>query len=95
MAGIDQTSISRRPEYSKSGRVAARAYWMQRNQKATPSVARIVGITIASMMPSELNRIIFSADGDRTFRIEDAFRAAAEHRRRDQGKSSVSHRMAS
>src|SRR5471030_1997651 len=33
----------------------------ERNQYATPSIARIVGITIASMMPSELNRICRSA----------------------------------
>src|ERR1700727_126552 len=56
MAGIDQTSISRRPEYSKSRRYRARMFEV-RNQKATPSVARITGITIASMMPSELSRI--------------------------------------
>src|SRR5467141_3969684 len=60
MAGIDQTSSSRRPEYSKSGKKAARLF-DARNQKATASVARIVGITIASMMPSELNRICRSA----------------------------------
>src|SRR6266480_6742338 len=60
MAGIDQTSSSRRPEYSKSGKYAAREF-DARNQKATASVARIVGITIASMMPSELNRICRSA----------------------------------
>src|SRR5438270_10773130 len=34
----------------------------ERNQKATPRVARIVGITIASMIPSELNRICRSAE---------------------------------
>src|SRR5580692_3568430 len=56
MAGIDQTSISRRPEYAKSGRYRARSF-DARNQKATPSVATITGITIASMMPSELSRI--------------------------------------
>src|ERR1700722_11396027 len=56
MAGIDQTSISRRPEYAKFGRYRARSF-DARNQKATPSVARITGITIASMMPSEFNRI--------------------------------------
>src|SRR6478609_1705810 len=60
MAGMDQTSSSRRPEYSKSGKYAAREF-DARNQKATASVARIVGITIASMMPSELNRISRSA----------------------------------
>src|ERR1700733_2620222 len=60
MAGIDQTSISRRPEYAKSGRYRARAF-DARNQKATPSVARITGITIASIMPSELSRICRSA----------------------------------
>src|SRR6266704_2533182 len=56
IAGIDQTSISRRPEYVKFGRYRARSF-DSRNQKATPSVARITGITIASMMPSELSRI--------------------------------------
>src|SRR5947208_16801847 len=60
MAGIDQTSISRRPEYVKLGRYRARSL-DARNQKATPSVARITGITIASMMPSALNRICRSA----------------------------------
>src|SRR5450432_3010179 len=60
MAGIDQTSISRRPEYAKFGRYRARSF-DARNQKATPSVARITGITIASMMPSALNRICLSA----------------------------------
>src|SRR5260370_22332375 len=60
MAGIDQTSISRRPEYVKFGRYRARSF-DARNQKATPSVARITGITIASMMPRELNRICRSA----------------------------------
>src|ERR1700721_2117951 len=60
MAGIDQTSISRRPEYAKFGRYRARSF-DARNQKATPSVARITGITIASMMPSELSRICRSA----------------------------------
>src|SRR6266702_4452300 len=60
MAGIDQTSISRRPEYRKFGRYRARSF-DARNQKATPSVARITGITIASMMPSALNRICRSA----------------------------------
>src|ERR1700733_9301882 len=56
MAGIDQTSISRRPEYAKFGRYRARSF-DARNQNATPSVARITGITIASMMPSEFSRI--------------------------------------
>src|SRR6202051_1259795 len=56
MAGIDQTSLSRRPEYAKFGRYRARSF-DARNQKATPSVARITGITIASMMPSALSRI--------------------------------------
>src|ERR1700731_498412 len=60
MAGIDQTSISRRPEYLKFGRYRARSF-DARNQKATPSVARITGITIASMMPSALSRICRSA----------------------------------
>src|SRR6266568_6338798 len=60
MAGIDQTSISRRPEYLKFGRYRARLF-DARNQKATPSVARITGITIASMMPSALSRICRSA----------------------------------
>src|SRR5882724_6178483 len=60
MAGIDQTSISRRPEYAKFGRYRARSF-DARNQNATPSVARITGITIASMMPSALNRICRSA----------------------------------
>src|ERR1700726_2701960 len=60
MAGIDQTSISRRPEYAKFGRYRARAF-DARNQKATPSVARITGTTIASMMPSALSRICRSA----------------------------------
>src|SRR3984957_4249934 len=60
MAGIDQTSISRRPEYAKSGRYRARSF-DARNQNATPHVARITGITIASMMPSEFNRICLLA----------------------------------
>src|ERR1700726_2923842 len=60
MAGIDQTSNSRRPEYEKFGRYRARSF-DARNQKATPSIARITGITIASMMPSEFNRICRSA----------------------------------
>src|SRR6266403_1309987 len=60
MAGIDQTSISRRPEYAKFGRYRARSF-DARNQKATPSVTRITGITIASMMPSALSRICRSA----------------------------------
>src|SRR5260370_25771127 len=60
MAGIEQTSISRRPEYLKFGRYRARSF-DERNQKATPSVARITGITIASMMPSEFSRISRSA----------------------------------
>src|SRR5882672_9979735 len=60
MAGIDQTSNSRRPEYTKLGRYRARSF-DARNQNATPSVATITGITIASMMPSELSRICRSA----------------------------------
>src|ERR1700685_471534 len=60
MAGIDQTSISRRPEYAKFGRESARSFDL-RNQNATPSVARSTGITIASMMPSALSRISRSA----------------------------------
>src|ERR1700722_19183391 len=60
IAGIDQTSISRRPEYAKFGRYRARSF-DARNQKATPSVATITGITIASMMPSALRRICRSA----------------------------------
>src|ERR1700682_3575825 len=60
MAGIDQTSISRRPEYAKFGRYRARSF-DARNQKATPSIASITGTTIASMMPSELSRICRSA----------------------------------
>src|SRR5229473_1563867 len=60
MAGIDQTSIARRPEYVKFGRYRARSF-DARNQKATPSVARITGTTIASMMPSALSRICRSA----------------------------------
>src|SRR5207302_2468145 len=60
IAGIDQTSISRRPEYEKFGRYRARSF-DARNKKATPSVARITGITIASMMPSALSRICRSA----------------------------------
>src|ERR1700692_421699 len=60
MAGIDQTSISRRPEYAKFGRYRARSF-DARNQKATPSIARITGVTIASMMPSAFSRICRSA----------------------------------
>src|ERR1700730_18648795 len=60
MAGIDQTSISRRPEYAKFGRYRARLF-DARNQKATPSVAKITGTTMASMMPSALSRICRSA----------------------------------
>src|SRR6266404_5425282 len=60
MAGIDQTSSSRRPEYLKFGRYRARSF-DARNQNATPSVAKITGTTIASMMPSALSRICRSA----------------------------------
>src|SRR5258708_7475761 len=60
MAGIDQTSTSRRPEYAKFGRYRARSF-DARNQKATPSVSRITGITIASMIARELSRICWSA----------------------------------
>src|SRR6266404_9620960 len=60
MAGIDQTSISRRPEYAKFGRCRARSF-DARNQNATPSVAKITGVTIASMIPSALRRICRSA----------------------------------
>ena len=61
MAGIDHTINSRRPEYSQSGKCGARVL-DERNQKATPSVATMVGMTMASMIPSESKRIIFSAD---------------------------------
>src|SRR5262250_1979935 len=61
MIGIDQTSISRRPEYLNSGKYSARVF-EERNQKATASVAMIVGMTIASMMPSELNMMRRSAE---------------------------------
>src|SRR6267154_5606654 len=60
MAGIDQTSSSRRPEYAKFGRYRARSF-DARNQNATPSVAKITGVTIASMIPSALSRICRSA----------------------------------
>src|SRR5246127_2536597 len=60
MAGMDQTSISRRPEYAKLGRYRARSF-DARNQKATARIARMTGITIASMMPSALSRICRSA----------------------------------
>src|ERR1700694_2141566 len=60
MAGIDQTSMSRRPEYAKFGRYRARSF-DARNQKATPSVAKITGTTIASIMPSALSMICRSA----------------------------------
>ena len=68
---------------------SGRALLDERNQKATPRVARIVGITIASMMPSELNRICRSAAAIGPFRIEDAFGAAAEHRGADQEQRRV------
>src|ERR1700733_1030220 len=61
MAGMDQTIISMRPEYSQSGKCGARAL-DERNQKATPSVATMVGMTMASMIPSESKRIVRSAD---------------------------------
>src|SRR6478672_11533936 len=61
IVGIDQTSSSRRPEYVKSGLKRARRL-DERNQNAKANVARIVGITIASMIPSELNRISRSAN---------------------------------
>src|ERR1700722_3353827 len=60
MAGIDQLSMSRRPEYAKFGRYRARPF-DARNQKATPSVAKITGTTIANIMPSALSRICRSA----------------------------------
>src|SRR5215475_5939101 len=60
MIGIDQTSSSSRPEYSKSGRWRARLL-DARNQYAVPTVAIIVGITIASMMAVELNMMRRSA----------------------------------
>ena len=41
---------------------SGRAYWTRETRRRRPSVARIVGITIASMMPSELNRICRSAE---------------------------------
>src|SRR5262245_22964462 len=61
MIGIDQTSISRRPENSKFGRWRARLL-DARNHQATPSVASIVGITIASMIPVELSMMSRSAE---------------------------------
>ena len=64
-----------------------RASLDERNQKATPSVARIVGITIASMMPSELNRICRSAAAIGPFGSSTPSVAAAECRGADQGKS--------
>src|SRR5712672_144670 len=60
MAGIDQTRISSRSEYVNSGMWRARVL-DARNHQGTPRVATIVGMTIASMMPSELKRICRSA----------------------------------
>src|SRR5262245_6609121 len=54
MIGIDQTSSSSRPEYSKSG-IWRACLFDERNHQAAPSVARIVGITMASMIPVALS----------------------------------------
>src|SRR6185437_6272370 len=59
-AGIDQTTISTRPEYTKSG--CRRARWLEaRYHQATAMVAMIVGTTIASMITTESRRIKRSA----------------------------------
>src|SRR5678815_5353483 len=55
-AGMAHTTISIAPEYSQSGRYSALAL-PRRNQKATATVAIIVGMMIASMMAVELIRI--------------------------------------
>src|SRR5579862_7740688 len=59
-AGTDHTTSSMRPEYTKSGRKAARLL-EARNQNAKAKIARIVGSTIASMMATESIRMVFSA----------------------------------
>src|SRR5215469_1196297 len=58
--GIDQMRSSSRPEYSNSGKYSARVLEARYHQ-ATPSVASIVGMQIASMMPVALNMICRSA----------------------------------
>src|ERR1700726_351253 len=59
-AGIDQTTISMRPEYSQSGQYAALVL-EARNQKAKAKIAMIVGTTIASMIATESIRMVLSA----------------------------------
>src|SRR5258705_11204724 len=55
-AGTDQMTSSIAPEYSQSGR-----YWAflfpRQNQQAKATLEIITGMTIASMIASELNRI--------------------------------------
>ena len=65
---------------------SGRARLEARNQKATPSVARIVGITIASMMPSELNRICRSATAIGPFGSRTPSVQPPERRRRSTGE---------
>ena len=58
-SGTDQTSSSTRPENDQSGKYVAFVL-PARNHQAKPSVARMVGTTIASMIASELSRMVFS-----------------------------------
>src|SRR5215216_8199880 len=55
-AGIDQTTSSIAPEYSHSGRYSA-FLLPRRNHQAKAMVAKITGMTIASMIAVELMRI--------------------------------------
>src|ERR1700730_1660455 len=59
-SGMAQTISSSWPEYSQSGRW--RAFVLdERYHQAQPSVAAIVGTTMASMIASESIRMVFSA----------------------------------
>src|SRR5580704_18028854 len=58
--GIDQTTISMRPEYSQSGRYCARELEC-RNQYAKAKMATIVGTTMASIIAMESIKIVLSA----------------------------------
>src|SRR5262245_7272474 len=59
-AGMDQTMSSSRPDSAQCGAYVARAL-PARYHQAKPSVQRIVGTTMASMMASESSRITRSA----------------------------------
>src|SRR5260221_9648559 len=77
-AGIDQTIISIRPEYSHSGRYRSRGL-LARNHQAKPIVSKITGMTTASMIAVASNRIRSSAlpigpRGSKTPSLHDASR---------------------